>query len=229
MLGKVTLLIILKSSLATAGHYRKKKNSSSLKHPSKQTRTRVGLPAVANPPPPCCSPVLWGFSSLPATQPQPWAAHIIWWRSLCQHQQLKDISQLCSRAASGDPASPRGDTGCSVRKIRSHEKDMAKYVKWLHSNAPVSSVFGRNKQLIAKWSITPDKSKSLTRLKTLYLTTAILHLTVYDRRDNKKKIQYLFFYKRFNTTCHKTNFTVFSHVRQTLGNRTQIMTHALIS
>lgn len=186
MLRKVTLLIILKSSLVTAGRYRKRKNSSSLRHRSKQTRTSVGLPAVVNPPPPRCSPVLWGFSSLPATQPRRRAAHIIWWRSLAQHQQQKDISELGSRATSGDPASLREDTGWSVRKIGSHDKDMAKHVKWLHIDAPVSSVFRRNTQFVARWSITPEKLKSFACLKALYLLQLYLYLTVCDWRDNKK-------------------------------------------
>lgn len=50
-----------------------------------------------------------------------------------------------------------------------------------------------------------------------------------DITNKQTKIEDLFFTKRCNKICHKANFSVFSHINETVGNKMQTLTHALMS
>lgn len=50
-----------------------------------------------------------------------------------------------------------------------------------------------------------------------------------DTTNKQTKIVDLFFTERYDKICHKANFSVFSHINQSVGNKMQILTHALMS
>lgn len=143
---------------------RKKKNSSSLRS-AVSKHTQRGSSCCCKPSSSPCSPPALGFSSF-----QRWAGGerlTSWVTEPPTASAAQDVSELGSRTASGDPVSLREGAGWWVRKTRSREKDMAKYVKRLHTNAPVSSVFREIHKPLQNECITPDELKSLACLRML--------------------------------------------------------------